>query len=100
MDLLIKTRNKRSFLSVRAEPLPAISGGDDQKQSRTFWVNKHPESLRFGLIRSSLPPGGEPRDLLNVKMDSYSFLFINVTAAVIHKGDLHCRLFMLCNVDC
>ena len=35
-----------------------------------------------------------------LNVDLYSLLLIDATAAVIRRGDLHCQVFMYCNVDC
>ena len=52
------------------------------------------------LIRSRLETGGQLRLLLNFwnwKVNLYLLHYL--TAAVIRRGDTHCRVFMFCNAD-
>ena len=46
------------------------------------------------VIQCYSPMGGELRN------DFFTHHFFSLTTAVISGGDLHCRVFMFCNVDC
>ena len=79
------------------------SGGQSQVKSQTSWRNKHPESRQI-LLNPELftdGRGAQISQVLGLKsgVTVSSLLFIDLTAAVIPGGVLHCRVLICCNAD-
>lgn len=73
-------------------------------QSQNLRMNKPRRVFRFCSDLQLFTDGRSTERSLfltsGIKKVDLSLLFMNLTAGAIHRGGLHCRVFMLCNVAC
>lgn len=91
--------NKRHLLSVFAS-----SGGETRVQSQTSTRNKDPESHMIILWSWAVYQHWGSQRLIfcfwDLNIYISSLLFIDLTTAVIHGGELHCLVLTYSTADC